>query len=548
MRINSIEMINWKCFDHKKVDFENGLTMFNWKNGEGKTSLIEAIVLCLFDKRPDNLDFASLVDIEKPSKITLHFTHNAATYVVEREVGKTSGYRVFKNESLIGRTNKECKEILNKIIPDSVLTSLWGYESLALSQVLNSSYLYSLLETEFSEPLSLKQHFTSDRSYQQKQKATLEKAITNQKVTKEDIDKLEQEIADIEAKIKEKAFVSDSDVIKAKKAKTDHEEYLKVKAQLDACAEPAYDRETCVKLNGYGKTPEEWNAYFTNVENELNAEKSKPVSSPLVKYPRNTIAQLINESKCNDNTCILCGGKFVEPKLDYNTVDNDKIQRLEAILKEKEEKQYSFDKLLESKKYWHFVKMLEPLKYSANFDYQSILDSYNAETNQLYAEYDKKRNEFVSLSKDFGKINELLLATDIWNQDKKCIEIVEEFIEQAKEHYAQELVKKATEIVKTINTRYTEIFIENGVYKARLFDKDFKSENVYAVQCLSKGEKTIVALSLILVIRNLFLPSLPLVMDESFSNLDADNIAAIRRIIHEDNNQWIIVSHDERLL
>ena len=124
MRINSIEMINWKCFDHKKVDFENGLTMFNWKNGEGKTSLIEAIVLCLFDKRPDNLDFASLVNIEKPSKITLHFTHNASTYTVEREVGKTSGYRVFKNESLIGRTNKECKEILNKIIPDSVIILL----------------------------------------------------------------------------------------------------------------------------------------------------------------------------------------------------------------------------------------------------------------------------------------------------------------------------------------------------------------------------------------------------------------------------------------
>ena len=548
MRINSIEMINWKCFDHKKVDFENGLTMFNWKNGEGKTSLIEAIVLCLFDKRPDNLDFASLVDIEKPSKITLHFTHNASTYVVEREVGKTSGYRLFKDESLIARTNKECKEILNKIIPDSVLTSLWGYESLALSQVLNSSYLYSLLETEFAEPLSLKQHFTSDRSYQQKQKSTLEKAITNQKVTKEDIDKLEKEIADIEAKIKEKAFVSDSDVVKAKKAKEDHAEYIKVKEMLDACPEPAYDRETCVKLNGYGKTPEEWDAYFKNIEAELNAEKSKPVSSPLVKYPRNTIAQLINESKCNNNTCILCGGKFVEPKLDYDIVDNDKIQRLEAILKEKEEKQYSFDKLLESKKYWHFVKMLEPLKYAADYDYQSILDSYNAETNQLYAEYDKKRNDFASLSKDFGKINELLLATDIWNQDKKCIEIVDEFIEQAKAMYAQELVKKASEIVKTINTRYTEIFIENGVYKARLFDKDFKSENVYAVQCLSKGEKTIVALSLILVIRNLFLPSLPLVMDESFSNLDADNIAAIRRIIHEDNNQWIIVSHDERLL
>ena len=225
MRINSIEMVNWKCFDHKKVDFDNRLTMFNWKNGEGKTSLIQAIVLCLFDKRPDNLDFASLVDITKPTKITLYFTHNASTYVVEREVGKTSGFRLFKNENLIARTNKECKEELNKIIPESVLISLWGYEPLSVSNVLSSSYLYSVLETEFAEPLQLKQHFVSDRSYQQKQKSALEKTITNQKVTKEDIDALKKEIDDIEAKIKEKAFVSDADVIKAKKAKEDYAEY-----------------------------------------------------------------------------------------------------------------------------------------------------------------------------------------------------------------------------------------------------------------------------------------------------------------------------------
>ena len=50
MNIDSIEMVNWKCFEHKKVDF-NRLTLLNWKNGEGKTSLIQAIVLCLFDKR-----------------------------------------------------------------------------------------------------------------------------------------------------------------------------------------------------------------------------------------------------------------------------------------------------------------------------------------------------------------------------------------------------------------------------------------------------------------------------------------------------------------
>lgn len=548
MRIKSIEMINWKCFDHKKVDFEDQLTMFNWKNGEGKTSLIQAIVLCLFDKRPDNLDYASLVNIDVPTRITLHFTHNASTYIVEREVGKTSSFKLYKDESLIARTNKDCKEILNKIIPESVLTSLWGYEPLSVSNVLNSSYLYSILETEFSEPLELKQYFTSDRSYQQKQKSALERTITNTKITKEELDKLKQEIDTIESKIKEKAFVSDSDIVRAKRAKEDNIEYLRIKAELDSCVPAIYDRETCVKLKSYGKTPEEWNNYFANIEKELNDEKSKSFASPLVKYPKNVISSIINESKCNNNKCILCGNDFVEPKLDYNTIDNAKIQKLDRILKEKQDNSYSFDKLIESMKYWHFVKALEPLKYVTGFNYQTILDSYNEETNKLYSLYDQKRNIYANMSKDFAKISELLAATDIYNQDKKCIDITDEFIEQAKAYYAREIVKSASDIIRKINTRYSEIIIENGIYKARLYDKDFKKESILAVQSLSRGEKTIVALSLILAIRNLFLPTIPLIMDESFANLDADNISAIRRIVHEDTNQWIIVSHDERLL
>ena len=266
MNIDSIEMTNWKCFEHKKVTFDK-LTLLNWKNGEGKTSLIQAIVLCLFDKRPDGLDYASLVNTEKPTKIILKFTHNASTYIVEREVGKTSGYRLYKNEELIARTNKDCKAELSKIIPESVLTSLWGYEPLSVSNVLNSSYLYSILETEFLEPLNLRQHFVSDRSYYQKHKSTLEKTITNQKVTKSDVDALKKELDSIEIKIKEKAFVSDSDVVKAKKAKEDFAEYEKLLTQL-ADSVP-YDRELCLRLKGYGKTEEEFNAYFIKIEKEL---------------------------------------------------------------------------------------------------------------------------------------------------------------------------------------------------------------------------------------------------------------------------------------
>ena len=193
-----------------------------------------------------------------------------------------------------------------------------------------------------------------------------------------------------------------------------------------------------------------------------------------------------------------------------------------------------------SKTYWK--------EYSKDFDFTSILNSYNAETNALYEQYEKKKREFDSLDKDLAKINELLKATEEYNRDKKCIDIIDEYIEQAKAYYAAEIVKTATEIIKKINTRYTEVLIENGVYKVRLYDKDFSKESILAVQSLSKGEKTMVALALILSIRNLFMPKLPLIMDESFANLDANNIEAIKMIIHEDKNQWIIVSHDERLI
>ena len=382
MIINSIEMINWKCFEHKKVDFKQ-LTLLNWKNGEGKTSLIQAIVLCLFDKRPDGLDYASLVDTDKPTKLTLKFTHNASTYVVEKEVGKTSSYRVYKDEELIARTSKDSKAELSKIINDSVLTSLWGYEPLSVSNVLNSSYLYSILETEFAESLNLRQHFVSDKSYNQKHKSTLEKTITNQKVTESDVNKLKNELDEIEAKIKEKAFISDSDVVKAKKAKEDFVEYKKLLASL-ADSVP-YDRELCLRLKSYGKTEEEFNAYFDKIQKELDNEKKKASASPLTKYPRSTISSLINESKCNDNKCILCGGVFHEPKIDYDIIDNSKIMRLEKIL---EDRVYNFTDLLISMKYWHTKKMLSVVEYSKDIDFDTILNNYNAETNNLYTEYE----------------------------------------------------------------------------------------------------------------------------------------------------------------
>ena len=544
MRINSIDITNWKCFEHKQMNFDR-FTLLNWKNGEGKTSLIQAIVLCLFDKRPDNLDFASLVkDPDKTTRIVLNFTNNASTYVVEREVGKTSCYKVYKDEALISRTASDSKKILEEIISSSVLTSLWGCAPLAESNVLNTAYLFEILEEEFKDALEIKQFFNNDRNYNQKHKSTLEKQITNQNVTQEEIDNLKKELDEIEEKIKSKAFVSDSEIIRAKKAKEDFAKYNELLKQL-APSVP-YDRELCVRLKSYGTTAEDWKNHFDKIQQELDAEKSKSVASPLTKYPKNVITALINESKCNYDTCALCGAKnFKAPEINYDAIDNDKIQRLEREL---EDKRYNFNDFLVSAKYWSLKKQIELVEYSKDIDFNTIINNYSEETNKLYAEYEQKKSNYTNLDKDLAKINELLQATQDYDKAKMCIQITEEYIKQAKEYYADEIVKNAANTVKTINTRYVDLFVENGVYKAKIWDKDFTKLSVLPVQSLSSGEKTCAALALILAIRDLFMPELPLIMDESFVNLDANNLNAVNTIIRNDKNQWIIVSHDERLI
>lgn len=542
MKITSIDIVNWKCFEHKKMDFDQ-FTLLNWGNGEGKTSLIEAINLCLFNKRPNNLDFESLVDISKPTRITLTFTHEASVYVVEREVGKTSAYRVYKNEELISRTASESKAILESIISESVLTSLWGCAPLGQSTVLDTAYLFKILEPEFKEALDLKQYFNNEKNFSQKRKSSLEKIITNQNITQADVDKLKEELDALEAKIKEKAFISDSEVVRAKKAKEDYAIYQQLMAKLPSSV--PYDLELCRRLKNYGTTEEAWKEYFDNIRKELDAEKKKSQASPLTKYPKNVIASLINESKKN-SICILCGRtNFTEPHIDYDTIDTDKILRLEKVL---EDEKYSFRDFVISARYWSIKKQLTAVEYSATMDFESILNNYNKDTNALYADYEAKKKLFAANEKDLAQINELLSATQSHDEAKQCVAYVEEFIQQAKEYYATSIVEKASNTVKSINPRYVDLFIENGVYKAKIWDKDYTRLSTLPVQSLSNGEKTCAALALILAIRDLFMPELPLVMDESFVNLDAKNLEEIKNIIKNDTNQWIVVSHDERLI
>jgi len=547
MLLTSIEISNWKCFQTKRVDFDSNLNVLTWQNGTGKSSLIESIIFALFNKRPNGLDFDSLRnDLSKPCEIRLYFTHDNSDYMIDRSFGgKNSKSELYRDGTLISRTVKETQDNINKILPESLAEGLWGHNALSLSPILKTEYLFDILESEFKEPLEIKKYFQTEKTSVQKRLSSLKKTLTNQKVTQKQVDEVHAEILELEGKIKSKVFVNDADVIKARNCKQEYPHYKELKEKLSKMS-AEYDIDLSRRLNGLLRnenitTKEHWDSYFANIEKEIQLEKAKSSNlHPLTKYPKNIVDSLLAESK-RENHCIVCGGPYKPIVVEYDKIDHDKIVRLEKIL---EDKNYDFNKIVQSINYYRVEKQVNDLKYLDEWDWQSILNKYDAEAKKLYEQLDQKKVEYDNLKSDLAQITEVLKLQKEYDLNKECIEITEQYIDEAKEYYSNSILTVAGKMLTDINSRYSNLSVDAGVYKVNVYTEDFSNMSYLPVASLSAGEKTLVSLCLILAVRNLFIPEVPLIFDESFSHLDGGNFNNINELIKKDYGQWIIVSHN----
>src|SRR5690625_733253 len=81
MYISSIELLNFRSFKNKKVDFQEGLNVLIGHNNSGKTNLLQALSLIFDSKTSKQLsidDFYKYIDLEElkntPPKITITAT------------------------------------------------------------------------------------------------------------------------------------------------------------------------------------------------------------------------------------------------------------------------------------------------------------------------------------------------------------------------------------------------------------------------------------------------------------------------------------------
>lgn len=83
--INSVEMVNWRAYDRRKICFGPGITFLMGPNGIGKTSILEAIAYALTGEPSTVKQRGKMLrNPDKLATVSLSFTIDSQTYLVER--------------------------------------------------------------------------------------------------------------------------------------------------------------------------------------------------------------------------------------------------------------------------------------------------------------------------------------------------------------------------------------------------------------------------------------------------------------------------------
>ena len=100
MKINKLILENIKCYTYKEYDFSDGLNFITGKNGNGKTTIIEAIGFAMFNYKIVGKNFSTyfvnIASSKKTGKVKVYFTDkNEEEYLVERVISETASKNIW---------------------------------------------------------------------------------------------------------------------------------------------------------------------------------------------------------------------------------------------------------------------------------------------------------------------------------------------------------------------------------------------------------------------------------------------------------------------
>lgn len=153
MKINNLELNNFRNYNNAKVELKDGLNFIVGKNAQGKTNLLESIYLLSVGKSPKNSKDKQIINFnQEKAKVAVSFSTSAGNKTIEMYLDKSdkksikiNNLNILKLTELVGTLSvvyfspDELKLI--KEVPEDRRTFL----DVSISQ-FDKGYLYNLLK------------------------------------------------------------------------------------------------------------------------------------------------------------------------------------------------------------------------------------------------------------------------------------------------------------------------------------------------------------------------------------------------------------------
>lgn len=535
-------MQNWKCFSKKRIDFDSQ-NIINLPNGKGKSSVFQAILFCLYGKRPTGFTFKSLrLDPTKDCNLELMLQHdNSENETVEVVVRRSfsnndSNVLVLQNGEVKCSSIKASFDFINNILPQDIISVLWSPGTVQSSNILNPDFLVkSLFEHIFRDPKKIESHYKYE-IYGINKVINSIRISSDSKEIQEKIDKISEEIKDTRLRIKDRSSSTDSELTKARSAEQAFNDLNKMTIAKTISLSVCQDYLSLTRGNDTKELK-------STIKKNLKIEKDKK-SSAIDNIPANIINMIIKESE--KGNCLICEREWqteysdnIKKIIKKGKVDIRKIDLYTKQLELLKNDEKDIQDNINHNKYSSIIKSCP--------NFKDIINNYDEENNKLWNKLDKLENESKTLHKELEDYSIYINQKKKLNEAKKKLSVPQDYISKASSYYSHTMTENASEILCQLNSDYDQIFLdeEENVYKVTKIDEKENTINLLSAAQLSSGERTLVGISLILSAHSLFFPNVPLLFDESFSALDKENVGSLKAYFKKKNFQTFIITHDK---
>jgi len=383
MKINKVELKNYRIHKEYEQDFDSGINLLLGNNGSGKSSVLEAIGVALFNSKARSADKEIVSKGEKNGSAKVFFTGaDGKNYEIECKFGSGSGVKLTSLASMQKWQGKEVYPQVSKILDIDNLNAVF-FESVICAKQnqfidiftknnsLRAEHFNELFETLIYDDLFIKLRDQNEKKYEEDKRlkeerkrtlaerqkniaelenelATKNKELSHETKELEDLKKkIEIHKNDLDKYLKQKERINNKET-ELKNSKNNIERFTKIKEQdkynlKESEAAREFLENNKEKFNEYVSAKEKSDILGNELQQFKNATKHyEDLQNQQQKLKEEQIKLQGNKEKEENNI------KNFEEQISKKQAEQNEVQKkLDKINSDRKEKENELEKIKE---------------------------------------------------------------------------------------------------------------------------------------------------------------------------------------------------------